>query len=79
MSARSFILALAVGQPGEAEVRSPHLVARADRGLRAERLVEARPRFVEITSGVEEGDQVVVGGLERLTEGAAVRATVVQR
>lgn len=38
-----------------------------------------RPGFVEIQSGVVAGDQVVVGGLERLTEGAAVRPQVVER
>jgi membrane fusion protein (multidrug efflux system) len=37
------------------------------------------PGFVEIKSGVEVGEQVVVGGLERLTEGAPVVATVVKR
>ncbi len=37
------------------------------------------PGFVEIKSGVNVGDQVVVGGLERLSEGAPVMATVVER
>ena len=37
------------------------------------------PGFVEILRGVEAGEQVVVGGLERLTEGAPVRPTVVER
>lgn len=37
------------------------------------------PGFVEILSGVEAGEQVVVGGLERLSEGAPVMATVVER
>lgn len=37
------------------------------------------PGFVEIRSGVEPGALVVVGGLERLTEGAAVQPTVVER
>jgi len=37
------------------------------------------PGFIEITSGVNVGDQVVVGGLERLSEGAPVMATVVER
>ncbi len=37
------------------------------------------PGFVEVTKGVDAGDQVIVGGLERLSEGAAVRATVVER
>ncbi len=35
--------------------------------------------FVEIISGVEDKEQVVVGGQERLAEGAPVQATLVQR
>lgn len=38
-----------------------------------------KPGLVEIRSGVEVGEQVVVGGLERLSEGAPVMATVVER
>ncbi len=37
------------------------------------------PGFVEIESGVEAGEQVVVGGLERLFEGAPVMPTIVER
>jgi membrane fusion protein, multidrug efflux system len=37
------------------------------------------PGFVEITKGVEAGEQVVVGGAERLQPGAPVSATVVNR
>ena len=37
------------------------------------------PGFVEIRAGVDPGDQVVVGGLERLTEGAPVRARIIER
>jgi membrane fusion protein (multidrug efflux system) len=37
------------------------------------------PGFVEVLSGVEAGEQVVVGGLERLSEGAPVAATLVER
>jgi len=37
------------------------------------------PGFVEIKSGVEAGEQVVVGGLERLFEGAPTMPTVVER
>ena len=37
------------------------------------------PGFVEVTSGVERAEQVVVGGQERLAEGAPVQATLVQR
>jgi hypothetical protein len=35
--------------------------------------------FVEVRSGVAAGERVVVGGLERLTEGAPVHATPVER
>ncbi len=37
------------------------------------------PGFVEVKSGVENAEQVVVGGQERLAEGAPVQATLVQR
>jgi membrane fusion protein (multidrug efflux system) len=37
------------------------------------------PGFVESRTGVEAGEQVVVGGQERLAEGAPVAATVVDR
>lgn len=37
------------------------------------------PGFVELTRGVSAGDSVVVGGAERLAEGAPVRATVIER
>ena len=37
------------------------------------------PGFVEIKSGIDAGDQVVVGGLERLSEGMPVNAAVVDR
>lgn len=37
------------------------------------------PGFVEVTSGVEAGEQVVVGGVEKVAEGAPVAATVVER
>jgi membrane fusion protein (multidrug efflux system) len=37
------------------------------------------PGFVEITDGVREGEQVVVGGVEKMSEGAAVAAKVVDR
>jgi membrane fusion protein (multidrug efflux system) len=37
------------------------------------------PGFVEALAGVEAGEQVVVGGQERLAEGAAAAATVVDR
>lgn len=37
------------------------------------------PGFVEIKNGLEAGEQVVVGGLERLSDGAPVIATPVER
>jgi membrane fusion protein, multidrug efflux system len=37
------------------------------------------PGFVEVKSGVERAEQVVVGGQERLAEGAPVQATLVER
>ena len=38
------------------------------------------PGFVEIRSGVDEGEQVVVGGMERIAmDGMPVAATVVDR
>ena len=37
------------------------------------------PGQVEIVTGVDAGEQVVVGGLEMLQEGAPVAATVVER
>lgn len=37
------------------------------------------PGFVEVKTGVEENETVVVGGQERLAEGAAVNATLVER
>ena len=38
-----------------------------------------RPGFVEVTDGVSAGEQVVVGGAERLMPGAPVAPTVVER
>lgn len=46
---------------------------------RAATLGVRSPGEVEIAQGVEAGDQVVVGGLELLQEGAPVQATVVER
>lgn len=37
------------------------------------------PGFVELTEGVQAGENVVVGGLERLTEGAAVIPRLIER
>jgi multidrug efflux pump subunit AcrA (membrane-fusion protein) len=37
------------------------------------------PGYVEIREGIQPGEQVVVGGSERLTPGAEVRATLVDR
>jgi membrane fusion protein, multidrug efflux system len=51
-------------------------------GKAARRQVELgvrTPGFVEVKSGVVRAEQVVVGGQERLAEGAPVQATLVQR
>lgn len=37
------------------------------------------PGFVEVTNGVSAGEQVVIGGLERLMDGAVVKPNVVDR
>ena len=37
------------------------------------------PGYVEVRQGIAPGDQVVVGGSERLAPGALVKATVVDR
>ena len=37
------------------------------------------PGFVEVVEGVEAGEEVVVGGIEKMSEGAPVSATVVER
>lgn len=37
------------------------------------------PGYVEVVSGIEVGEQVVVGGLERLSEGVPVMASTVER
>lgn len=46
---------------------------------RAVQLGVRTPGLVEVTRGLVAGERVVVGGLERLQEGASVRATVVER
>jgi len=38
-----------------------------------------RPGFVEVNQGLEVGEQVVVGGLQRMFEGAPVRPTIIER
>lgn len=43
------------------------------------RLGVRMPGFVELTEGLEPGEEVVVGGLERLSEGAPVMPTLVER
>ena len=45
---------------------------RVDLGVRT-------PGWVEVKSGLEPGELVVIGGLERLVEGVAVQQTVVDR
>jgi multidrug efflux pump subunit AcrA (membrane-fusion protein) len=37
------------------------------------------PGFVEVRDGITPGEQVVVGGLQRLFEGAPVMPTLVER
>lgn len=55
-------------------------VADSGKAVRREVVLGVRtPGFVEVKSGVESGEQVVVGGQERLFEGAGVMATVVER
>jgi membrane fusion protein (multidrug efflux system) len=55
-------------------------VAKEGKAARREVVLGVRTTgFVEIRSGVEVGDQVVVGGQERLFEGAGVNPTVVER
>lgn len=46
---------------------------------RAVELGVRSPGFVEVQSGLGEDEQVVVGGIDRLFEGAPVNATVVER
>lgn len=56
------------------------VVTPAARATRREVVLGVRtPGFVEITKGIDAGEQVVVGGAERLGEGVPVRATVVRR
>jgi membrane fusion protein, multidrug efflux system len=55
-------------------------VVNADKAERRQVTLGVRtPGYVEIREGVQAGDPVVVGGSERLTPGAEVRATVQQR
>ncbi len=55
-------------------------VIQGDKATRREVELGVRtPGFVEVRRGIEPGDRVVVGGLERLSEGAPVRATEVTR
>jgi membrane fusion protein (multidrug efflux system) len=37
------------------------------------------PGFVEVVEGVEAGEQVVVGGIEKVSEGTTVTPQVVER
>ncbi len=53
-----------------------------DEGTASRRQVELGvriPGFVEVTLGVDPGEHVVVGGLERLSDGVPVMATLVER
>lgn len=74
----------AVVVPEEAvlAVQGSYVVWVVDSGKVARRAVTLgvrAPGEVEIVSGVQPGDQVVVGGLEMLQDGAPVSATVVER
>lgn len=52
----------------------------AGKAVRREVVLGVRsPGFVEVKSGVEAGEQVVVGGQERLFDGAGLNPTVVER
>jgi membrane fusion protein (multidrug efflux system) len=55
------------------------VVSEGTAGRRQVEIGVRMPGFVEIRDGVQAGEQVVVGGLERLSEGAPVMATVVER
>lgn len=55
------------------------VVAEGTVSRRAVVLGERTPGFVEIREGVTAGEQVVVGGLQRMSEGAAVDPTPVER
>jgi membrane fusion protein (multidrug efflux system) len=55
-------------------------VIAADTASRKEVSLGVRtPGFIEVVSGISEGDHVVVGGLERLSEGTSVSPTIVER
>ena len=46
---------------------------------RAVELGVRTPGYVEVTKGVDPGDLVVVGGAERLSPTASVKATIIER
>ncbi len=55
-------------------------VVAADTASRREVILGVRtPGFVEITTGIAAGEQVVVGGIARLSEGASVAPIIVER
>jgi membrane fusion protein (multidrug efflux system) len=55
-------------------------VIREDKAERREVVLGVRtPGYVEVRQGIAPGEQVVVGGSERLTPGAAVKPTLVDR
>ena len=74
--------AAALGQTLTASARVFTVVGVVVQGKATRRQVDLgvrTPGFVEARSGVEPADQVVVGGQERLGEGAPVTPTVVER
>ena len=74
--------AVVIAEDGVLPIQGTNYVWVAVDGKATRRQVELgvrTPGFVEARSGVEAGDQVVVGGQERLAEGAPVAVTLVDR
>jgi len=74
--------AVVIAEDGVLPIQGTNYVWVAVDGKATRRQVELgvrTPGFVEARSGVEAGEQVVVGGQERLAEGAPVAVTLVDR
>jgi membrane fusion protein, multidrug efflux system len=74
--------AVVIAEDGVLPIQGTNYVWVAVDGKATRRQVELgvrAPGFVEARSGVEAGEQVVVGGQERLAEGAPVAVTLVDR
>jgi len=74
--------AVVIAEDGVLPIQGTNYVWVAVDGKAARRQVELgvrTPGFVEVRTGVEAGEQVVVGGQERLAEGALVAVTLVDR